>query len=298
MHSGLSGRYAQEILPEDTELTDAPGDDSDDNREHEAHQSNMQSLFREPDSVNTAVLKSRALQIRDILSTFSRHNFPTEHIHANIFDRIALLEKPKPVEDCIEQEDLISSIFLLAVNNSAQYDILRHVVPEDTCARHFEQKLQRRIHAQIQMFDDLDTKARGEDPPDHDRVRSEVDTIVTELNHITRVIEDDRKYRRQVEVETAAHLVYLMKEVCCRNFRPGNRYGSRQSSFDHDNSNLFQTLFGREARFGLDTLKIFSSRAIMIQNQELNVVRNLLIHNGISQDYVKEFDKIAGISLS
>ena len=129
------------------------GDDSDDDREHEAYQSNMQSLFREPASVNTAVLKSRALQIRDILSTFSRHNFPSEHIKANIFDRIAYLEKPKAVRDCIEQADLVSSIFLLAVNNSAQYNILRHVLPEDACDRHFQQKLQRRINDQIEEFD-------------------------------------------------------------------------------------------------------------------------------------------------
>ena len=61
---------------------------------------------------------------------------------------------------------------------------------------------------------------------------------------------------------------------------------------------LFGNTFGREARFGLDALKAFSTHAIMGQHKELKEVRGLLIHNGTSQDYVKEFDEIAGISSS
>jgi hypothetical protein len=87
-----------------------------------------------------------------------------------------------------------------------------------------------------------------------------------------------------------------MKEVCRRNFRPGNQSGIRQSPSDHHNSNLFQILFGNTARFGLDALKVFSTRAIMEQHEELKEVRDQLIHNGTSQDYIKEFDEIAGIS--
>jgi hypothetical protein len=296
----LSGRYAREVPPENTELTEIADNDSDDDRDPNVRQSNTPSLYNEPVSVNTAVLKSRALHIRDILSTFSRHNFPSEHIDLNIFNRIALLEGPKAIEDCIEQEDLVSTIFLLAVNNWAQYRILRRVLPEDLCAQHFQQKLQRRINAQIQNFDSLDVAARSDDPPGRDQIYSQVCIIAAELNHITMIIGEDRAYRRQVEVETAAHLVHMMQAVCRRNYRPGNRSASRQSPNGHHNSNLFQILFdntsSRGARFGLDALKAFSTDAIMEQHEELKIVRNLLVRNNTWQDYVMEFDGIAGMS--
>lgn len=296
----LSARYAREVPPEDTELAEAADNDSEDDKDPNVHQSGTPSLYNEPASVNTAVLKSRALQMRDILSTFSRHNFPSEHIEPNIFNRIAFLEGPKAIEDCVEQEDLVSTIFLLAVNNWAQFRILRHVLPEELCAQHFQQKLQRRINAPIQAFDVLDDAARSANPPDRDQLQSQVGIIAAELNHITWIVEDDRTYRRQGEIETATHLVSLMQAVCRRNYSPGYRSASRQSLNGHHNSNLFQILFGnssgREARFGLDALKAFSTDAIREQHEELQGVRNLLIHNNTSQNYIREFDEIAGMS--
>lgn len=299
-HPRLSGRYGRDVPPEDTELAEIADNDSDDDRDPNAHQSNTPSLYNEPVSVNTAVLKSRALQIRDLLSTFSRHNFPSEHIDLNIFNRIAFLEGPKAIEDCIEQEDLVSTIFLLAVNNWAQYRILRRVLPEDLCAQHFQQKLQRRINAQIQAFDGLDIAARSDEIPDRDQIHSQVGIIAAELNHITMIIEEDRAYRRQGEVETAAHLVHMMQAVCHRNYRPGNRSASRQSPDGHQNSNLFRMLFdntsSRGARFGLDALKAFSTDAIIEQHEELKVLRNLLVRNNTSQEYIMEFVEILGMS--
>jgi hypothetical protein len=299
-HPRLSGRYGRDVPPEDTELAEIADNDSDDDRDPNAHQSNTASLYNEPVSVNNAVLKSRAIQIRDILSTFSRQNFPSEHIDLNIFNRIAFLEGPKAIEDCIEQEDLVSTIFLLAVNNWAQYRILRRVLSEDLCAQHFQQKLQRRINAQIQAFDGLDIAARSDEIPDHDQIHSQVGIIAAELNHITMIIEEDRAYRRQGEAETAAHLIHMMQAVCHRNYRPGNRSASRQSPDSHQNSNLFRMLFdntpSRGARFGLDALKAFSTDAVIEQHEELKVLRNLLVRNNTSQEYIMEFDEIADMS--
>jgi hypothetical protein len=261
----------------------------------------MNPSYDEPTPVETAVLRSRAVQIRDILSTFSRNDFPSEHINANIFDRIAYLDGPKPIEDCVEKEDLVSTIFLLAVNNLAQYRILRHILPEEVCAQYFQQKLQRRIHAQIHAFDVLDIAARGVNPPEQDQIQAQVGLIAAELNHIVIVIKDDREHRRQGEAGTAIHLVSMMQAVCSRNYRPGYRSAGRHNLNGDCNSNLFQTLFGnsasRESRFGLHALKVFSRQAIMEQIEGLNIVRRLLVENEASQDYIMQFDEITDISV-
>jgi hypothetical protein len=288
----MSGRPEQEILSQYRT-------GSDDEDPHIC-QNDMTSLYKEPKSVNPAVLQNRAVQIRDILSTFSRNNFPSEHVQPKLFDRIALLNEPKAIEDCIEKEDIVSTIFSLAVNNWAQYNILRHILPEERCAQIFEQKLRRRIYAQIEAYDNLDAAARSVNPPDRDHIQAQVGIIAVKLDDIAAIIQEDRAHRRQGEVETATLLVYMMQAVCRRNYRPGDRSDGRHESSGNRNSNLFQILFGNmpdsEPRFGLDALKVFSKDAIMEKYAELKLLRELLVDNSTSQGYIKEFDEITGIS--
>jgi hypothetical protein len=282
-----SGGYAREIRSPDAGLSWAADNDLDDNDD--------------PEPVDTAVLKSRAVHVRDILSTFSRNDFPAEHIKENIFGRIAYLEGPKAIEDCVEKEDLVSTIFLLAVNNLTQYKILRHILPEEMCAQYFQQKLQRRIKAQIDAFDVLDMAVRGANPPDQDQIHGQVGLIATELNHIVMIIKDDREHRQQSEAGTAIHLIHMMQAVCSRNYRPGYQSAGRHKLSGDRNSNLFQALFGNsashESRFGLNALKVFSRAAIIEQYEGLNIVRRLLVENDASQDYIRQFDEITDISV-
>jgi hypothetical protein len=295
----MSGSPEQEILSQYRTGSGTASDASNDDEDPYIYQNDMTSLYEEPKSVNAAVLQDRAVQIRDILSTFSRNNFPSEHIQPNLFNRIALLDEPKAIEDCIGN-DIVSTNFSLAVNNWAQYSILRHILPEEVCAQHFNQKLRRRINAQIEAYDALDAAARSVNPPDRDHIRAQVGIIAAELNRITEIIQDDRAHRRQGEVKTATHLVYMMQEVCRRNYRPGGRSHGRHGFSGNRNSNLFQILFGNmpncESRFGLDALKAFSKDAIMGQRAELNLLRELLVDNSTSQGYIKQFDEITGIS--
>lgn len=293
---GMSGRPGREILSQYGTGSGTTNDASDDDEDPYICQNDTTSLYKEPKSVSVAVLRNRAVQIRDILSTFSRNNFPSEHVQASLFDRIAHLDEPKAIEDCIEKEDLVSTIFLLAVNNWAQYNILRHILPEEVCAQHFQQKLRRRITAQIEAYDVLDAAARSVNPPDRDHIQTQVDIIAAELNLVTKIIRDDRAHRRQGEVETATHLVYMMQAVCRRNYRPGDRSDGRHESSGNRNSTLFEVLFSNTPRFGLDALKVFSKDTIMEQYAELNLLRELLVDNSTSQGYIMQFDEITGIS--
>jgi hypothetical protein len=296
----MSGRPEGEILSQYRTGSGTTNDASDDDEDPYFCQNDTTSLYKEPKSVNTAVLQNRAVQIRDILSTFSRNNFPSEHVQANLFNRIALLEEPKAIEDCIEKEDLVWTIFSLAVNNWAQYNILRHILPEERCAQLFEQKLQRRINAQIEAYDVLDLAARSVNPPDRDHIQTQVGIIAAELKYITTIIQEDRAHRRQGEVKTVTHLVDMMQAVCHRNCHPGDRSDGRHKSSGNRNPTLFQILFGNmpscESRFGLDAFKVFSKGAIMEQYAKLKELRELLVDNSTSQGYIKEFDEITGIS--
>ena len=105
----MSGRPEREIPSQYRTGSGTTNDASDDDEDPYICQNDMTSLYKEPKSVNVAVLQARAVQIRDILSTFSRNNFPSEHVQANLFDRIAFLDEPKAIEDCIEKEDLVSA---------------------------------------------------------------------------------------------------------------------------------------------------------------------------------------------
>ena len=102
----MSGRPEREILTQYRTGSGTTNDGSGDGEDSYIRQNDMTSLYKEPKSITAAVLQNRAVQIRDILSTFSRNDFPSEHIRENLFDRVAILGEPKAIEDCIEKEDL------------------------------------------------------------------------------------------------------------------------------------------------------------------------------------------------
>lgn len=231
-------------------------------------------------SQSTSTRLARALRVRDILSTFDRNEFPLHHISEEVCRRVAFLEEPKAIADCLEQGDLKLTVFELAVNNSAQYDIFCQLLSEDRCAQFFEQKLRRRIEAQIAAFDmlakpDADVLSASE-------LQSRIDEIAFELSNIVQVATLDRKRHLQGEREKAKHLVSLLREVCCR-------------------SRLFQALIGNASSvgpgFGLDALGVLSNQAVMERSGELAEVRALLVQQGTPNQYLTQFDELTDGSM-
>jgi hypothetical protein len=227
---------------------------------------------------STSTRLARALRVRDILSTFDRNEFPLHHISQEVCKRVAFLEDPKEIADCLEQGDLKLTVFQLAVNNSAQYDIFCQLLSEDRCAQFFEQKLRRRIEAQIATFDMLakvDTDSLS--ASGQDQLQSQIDGIAFELSKIVQAASLDRKRHLQGEKEKAKHLVSLLREVCRR-------------------SRLFQALIGNASNmgpgFGLDALGVLSNEAIMEQSDELADVRALLVQQGAPNQYLTQFDEL------
>jgi len=232
---------------------------------------------------STSTRLARALRVRDILSTFDRNEFPLHHISEEVCERVAFLEDPKAIADCLEQGDLKLTVFQLAVNNSAQYDIFCQLLSEDRCAQFFEQKLRRRIEAQIAAFDMLaKVDPDGLSASEQDQLQSRINGIALELNNIVQVAKLDQKRHLQGEREKAKHLVSLLREVCRR-------------------SRLFQALIGNASNvgpgFGLDALGVLSNEAVMEQSGELADVRALLVQQRAPNQYLTQFDELTGSSM-
>ena len=232
---------------------------------------------------STSTRLARAHRVRDILSTFDRNEFPLHHISDDVCLRVAFLEEPKAIADCLEQGDLKLTVFELAVNNLAQYDIFCQLLSEDRCAQFFEQKLRRRIEAQIAAFDMLPKiDADGLSASEQDQLQSRINGIAFELSNIVQVVKSDQKRHLQGEKEKAKHLVSLLREVCRR-------------------TRLFQTLIGNASSvdqgFGLDALGVLSNEAVMDQSDELADVRALLVQRGASNQYLTQFDELMDDSM-
>ena len=212
------------------------------------------------------------------MSTFDRNEFPLHYISEAVCRRVALLEEPKAIVDCLEQGDLNLTMLRLAVNDSTQYEIFCQLLSEGRCAQFFEQKLRRRIEGQITAFDmvaNVSTDATR--AFEQDQLERQVDAIAFELNDIVEVARLDLKWRLQGERETAKHLVSMMREVCNR-------------------PKLFHTLIGYAsssgAQFGLEALRALSRETIAEQRSGLTEVRRLLVERDAPDQYLRSFDEI------
>src|SRR2546423_5231231 len=203
----------------------------------------LDHVLSETAPLDSATLQQRAFEVRDILSTFDRNEFPTEYIDENTCRRIGMLEEPKPLQYCLEVEDLKSTMFQLAVNSSIMYWIFRQLLPEERCAQFYAEKFNRRVKSQFDRFDKISADpGESVDPTRVVEEEEEVDQIATELRRIVENVRADREHRKHGHELMAAHLVEMLKDVCVRNRRPS----------------LFEALIGdssiHEPRFGLDAL--------------------------------------------
>ena len=238
--------------------------------------------------------RQRAIEVRDILSTFDRRQFPSEFIKDKIFDRVEYLEDPRPIEDCVEKEDLEATWFILGVNRSVMFWMLRELVPEERCAQYFAEKLKRRIDDEMEELDELGKEATAPPGPN----QPSVDDIAANLRTIVERVRLEQLERRHENADVAKHLVYLLHKICQRNSSGSRERSSGARRSLRGGGNIFQILIGNAPtqvpHFALDALDVLPAHAIAEQGSGLDAVRELLIENGIRKDsiYLREFDRI------
>jgi hypothetical protein len=242
----------------------------------------LDKVLSETAGLDSTALQQRAFEVRDILSTFDRVEFPTEYIDADTYRRIGILEEPKPLEDCIVKEDLKNTTFLLAVNCSIIYWIFRQLLPEELCAQYYAQKFNRRVKSQFDLFDKINTDPEEGTGPVGE-AEDEVEQIATELKRIVDNAWVDRQQRKHGDSMMAANLVDMLKDVCIRNER----------------ASLFQALIGNptthEPKFGIDALGSLPKATIVEQSSGLDNIKRLLIENGAPPEYRSAFDEMRRI---
>lgn len=257
-------------------------------------------LFNALQELTSLSMEQRAIEVRDMLSTSDRLKFPSEFIKPNIYNRAALLDEPKSIEDCAEKEDIISTLFLLGVNRPMQFCLLRMLFPEDRCAQYFAEKLERRIDEQLNELDLLSSDTGGgTNLPE--QIHAKVYAIATEMRRIVEVTRLDLDHRRpgRGEAEIGKHLVHLLQVICQRSYDSSRERTTRRNLRVGSTAGiLFQILIGNAPdhlpKFGLDALGALSKEALAEQRLRLGVVRDLLEDMVLPGDYLKEFDRITG----
>jgi hypothetical protein len=239
----------------------------------------LEKALSETTPLDSATLQQRALEVRDILSTFDRDELPTEYIDEPRYGRIEMLEEPKPLDHCLEVGDLKYTIFQLAVNCSTIYWIFRQLLPEERCAQFYAEKFNRRVNSQLDHFDKLAVNSEeGAITPGE--AEEEVDRIARNLRLLVENARIDFEQRKRGDRKMVANFVGMLKEVCVRN----------------KGTSLFQALIGNpptpEPKFGLDALEAFPKPAIAEQSRGLENVQRLLIENDAPLEYRRAFDEI------
>jgi hypothetical protein len=239
----------------------------------------LEKALSEAIPLDSAVLQQRALEVRDILSTFDRDELPTEYIDEPRYRRIEMLEEPKPLDHCLEVGDLKYTMFQLAVNCPTVYWIFRQLLPEERCAQFYAEKFNRRVKSQFDHFDKLTTNPEEGAGP-LGEVEEEVDQIARDLRLLVENARVDFEQRKRGDRKMAANLVDMLKEVCVRN----------------EGTSLFRALIGNpptpEPKFGLDVLEALPKAAIAEQSRGLDNIQRLLIENDAPLEYRKAFDEI------
>jgi hypothetical protein len=239
----------------------------------------LEKALSETTPLDSATLQQRALEVRDILSTFDRDELPTEHIDEPRYGRIEMLEEPKPLDHCLEVGDLKYTMFQLAVNCSTVYWIFRQLLPEERCAQFYAEKFNRRVKSQFDHFDKLGTNPEEGTGPAGE-VEEEVDQIARDLRLLVENARVDFEQRKRGDRKMAAYLVDMLKEVCVRN----------------EGTSLFQALIGDpptpEPKFGLDALEALPKAVIAEQSRGLDNIQRLLVENDAPLEYRRAFDEI------
>lgn len=267
----------------------------------------FESLTIDPEmSLTSAQIRSRAVNIRDILSSFDRDVLPSE-FKPQIFDE---LDRPSqarpPVSQWTIQEDLSGTLLQWGVYNEETWEVLIQLQSPSTLARCFYEKLRRRFD---HLFDEYDQLA--EEPVG--TTRANVERVARGFRDVVKAVSEDRSYRELGHEAIARRLLEAMIGICQRHVdivstaqtpvtpRRGTR---RSTSTTEGPSNLYEALIKTEASdqaqglFMLDVLETFSGQVFQNLETECSKLASLLDVNNAAAEYTYRIGRLPSRSLS
>jgi hypothetical protein len=135
-------------------------------------------------------IRLRVLTIKDILSSFDRHEFPSEFKS----DISANLDRPpnsrQQQSEWTIQSDLTGTLLQWAVYDDQAYDFLQRIQPPVLLARCFHEKLSRRFGNIFETYDALaETSSVTQNSLD------ELETLADKVHDIALAVQEDHSQK-------------------------------------------------------------------------------------------------------
>ena len=232
----------------------------------------------------------RKAEVQDILSSFSRDTLPTE-FRPELLARIDKDQGRRPPTEWTIPGDLEGSLLQWGVHDEECYNLLQRAQPAGTRFVLFNQKIARRLRAELHRCAEIDRSASSIE------IRAEVNEISENLRSIVAA-----SWSRQViegKASPAGPFVETLNEICRHRERADNSRHPKRASASHPEARLFNMLVvgprADQGHFLLDLLDWVADNFIETLRPHTDALDSLAGHlAGIQapKSYRKKFQEI------
>jgi len=237
-------------------------------------------------------VRSRAIEARDILSSFDRDKLPQEILGEGLFENI---EPYRRSEDRTRIDDLLGSLFQHAAHDEAFFRELCKMQSESTRLRLFYEKVSRRLQQAFTRYDELHVQVQNAWRALTTDEEQEINKVPATIQYLVEAVNQDLRHRQSESAYQQATRITIeaLDGVCRRHEEVTRATRSHQSRV----ASLFQILIGTATAdffsdFGLDVLKRIPNGILNSFQMQLNGVQGLLVANSAHPGYMREFEHL------
>jgi hypothetical protein len=237
-------------------------------------------------------VRSRAIEARDILSSFDRDKLPQEILGEGLFENI---EPYRRSEDRTRIDDLLGSLFQHAAHDDAFFRELCKMQSESTRLRLFYEKVSRRLKQAFARYDELFLRVQNAWRALTTEEEQEFNKIPTTIQYLVEAVNEDLRHRQSESAYQQATRITIeaLEGVCRRHDDVSRVTRSHQARV----TSLFQILIGTattnfSSDFGINVLKRIPSGILNSFQMQLNGVQGLLVANSTHPGYMREFEHL------
>lgn len=241
----------------------------------------------------------RKIEVRDIISSFSRTTLPSE-FKPHLYSRIHAEQSLRPSTEWTLPADLEGTLMQWGVHHEGCREFLSQCQPAEVRAILFFQKAKRRLDIEFRAYDDLPLMDSHGETVDlsPSRERAEVRNIAERLREIIAAFMVDQE-ERQVQGDSVSRLrplVETLRRVCSDADGGPESRRTRRLSGSQSGGSLFQELILRpgpnEGHFMLDLLDRFGTDALRAFREDLEAIGERLQEHNAPLAYRSKFQNI------
>lgn len=242
-------------------------------------------------SFETTPLEKRKIIVRDILVSFEPHELPSE-FRPEAFRRITHRQGERSSGDWTLPDDLEASLMIWCCHDRDGWAFIKKMQRSSARATRFQQKIERRLRAEFEAYDEL---ADGAPQETASHVRGRVLRICDQIQKLVHEVETDVE-NRAGHYNAARILLNTLATVCERNSTvPYTRRSGREPASADTVPNMYEVLIGKATtHFILDALEAVQMKwprhlsTTAAQNMMVNI-REQLVDNRAPEQYIRRF---------